>query len=63
MAMCPDGGLLMLGSSVHRKVGYMYRQYRKLHGNDDTDSLRSTATMFAWSPAKLIGKSLDVLPY
>jgi hypothetical protein len=39
MAMCPDGGLLMLGSSVHRKVGYMYRQYKKLHGNDDVEDL------------------------
>jgi hypothetical protein len=33
MAMCPDGGLLMLGSSVHRKAGYMYRKFRDLHGN------------------------------
>src|SRR5262249_30864021 len=32
MAMCPDGGLLLLGSSVHRRVGYMYRRYKKLHG-------------------------------
>jgi len=35
MAMCPDGGLLMLGSSVYRKRGYMHRQYRELHGNAD----------------------------
>jgi hypothetical protein len=35
MAMCPDGGLLMLGSSVYRKRGYMYRRYKELHGNDD----------------------------
>jgi hypothetical protein len=34
MAMCGDGGLLMLGSSVFRRRGYMWRQYRKLHGND-----------------------------
>jgi hypothetical protein len=34
MAMCPDGGLLMLGSSVYRKRGYMYRQFKRLHGND-----------------------------
>ena len=39
MAMCPDGGLLMLGSSVHRKVGYMYRQYKRLHGNEDVEDL------------------------
>jgi hypothetical protein len=39
MAMCPDGGLLMLGSSVYRKRGYMYRMYKKLHGNDAADDL------------------------
>jgi hypothetical protein len=39
MAMCPDGGLLMLGSSVHRKRGYMYRKYKQLHGNDDAEDL------------------------
>ena len=26
LSMCPDGGLLMLGSSVHRKRGYMYQK-------------------------------------
>jgi hypothetical protein len=39
MAMCPDGGLLMLGSSVYRKRGYMYRRYRELHGNDDAEDI------------------------
>jgi hypothetical protein len=34
MAMVPDGGLLLLGSSVYRRRGFMYRMYRKLHGND-----------------------------
>jgi hypothetical protein len=37
MAMCPDQGILMLGSSVYRKRGYMYRKYRELFGNDDAD--------------------------
>jgi hypothetical protein len=37
MAMCPDGGLLVLGSSVYRKRGFMYRMFKKLHGNDDSD--------------------------
>ncbi len=36
MAMCPDGGILMLGSSVYRKRGFMYRQYKELHGSPDT---------------------------
>jgi hypothetical protein len=29
LSMCPDGGLLLLGSSVHRKRGFMYRKYRQ----------------------------------
>jgi hypothetical protein len=39
MAMCPDGPLLLLGSSVARKRGYMYRKYKELHGNDAADAL------------------------
>jgi hypothetical protein len=39
MAMCHDGGLLMLGSSVHRQKGYMFRRYRELFGNDASDEL------------------------
>jgi hypothetical protein len=39
MAMCPDGGQLCLGSSVHRQRGYMYRKFRELHGNDDADDI------------------------
>jgi hypothetical protein len=38
MAMCPDGGLMILGSSVHRKRGLMYRRYRELFGNNDADA-------------------------
>lgn len=37
MAMCPDGGLLVLGSSVYRKAGLMYRLYKELHGGADAD--------------------------
>jgi hypothetical protein len=39
MAMCPDGGLLLLGSSVHRQRGYCYRKYKELHGNDQADDI------------------------
>ena len=39
MSMTPDGGLLLLGSSVYRKRGYMYRMYKKLHGNNDSEDL------------------------
>ena len=37
MAMCPDGGISILGSSVYRKRGYMFRKYKELFGNDDVD--------------------------
>jgi hypothetical protein len=36
MAMCPDAGILMLGSSVYRKKGYMFRQYKELFANPNT---------------------------
>jgi hypothetical protein len=39
MAMCRDGGLLLLGSSVHRKRGYMFRKFRELYGNDASSDL------------------------
>jgi hypothetical protein len=39
MAMTPDGGLLLLGSSVHRQRGYCYRKYKELHGNDAADDI------------------------
>jgi len=39
MAMCPDQGLLLMASSVHRKAGYMFRKYRELHGNDEAEDL------------------------
>jgi hypothetical protein len=39
MAMCPDGGLLLLGSSVYRKRGYMFRMFRKLHGDDEAEDI------------------------
>ncbi|MBV8287557.1 MAG: hypothetical protein JOZ35_11605 [Hyphomicrobiales bacterium] len=39
MAMCPDGGLLLLGSSVHRKRGYMFRKWKELYGNDESESI------------------------
>jgi hypothetical protein len=61
MAMCPNGGLLLLGSSVHRKVGYMHRQYKKLHGNDDSEDIcwfAPSAVMNPVLPAHVIDKAL-----
>jgi hypothetical protein len=51
MAMCPDGGLLMLGSSVHRKRGYMYRKYKQLHGVDGSDDICWFAPSAVMNPA------------
>jgi hypothetical protein len=48
MAMCPDAGLLLLGSSVFRKRGYLYRKYRELFGNNDADA--EDVCWFAPSP-------------
>lgn len=50
MAMCPDGGLLLLGSSVYRRRGYMYRMFRKLHGNDDANDICWFATSRTMNP-------------
>jgi hypothetical protein len=62
MAMCPDQGLLLLGSSVYRKRGFMFRQYRKLHGNDiDTGSLcwfAPSPTMNPQLPQAVIDRAL-----
>jgi hypothetical protein len=61
MAMCPDGGLLMLGSSVHRKRGYMYRKYKQLHGNDASEDLcwfAPSGVMNPTLPAHVVDKAL-----
>jgi hypothetical protein len=61
MAMCPDTGLLLLASSVFRKVGYMYRQYKKLHGNDDAEELcwfAPSAVMNPRLPVSVIDSAL-----
>jgi hypothetical protein len=39
MAMCPDAGLLVMGSSVYRKRGFMHRMYKELHGNDTAEDI------------------------
>ena len=63
MAMCPDlpGGMLLLGSSVFRKRGYMYRCYRELFGNNDTDDLcwfAPSATINPALPRSVIERAL-----
>jgi hypothetical protein len=39
MSMCPDGGLLLMGSSVYRQRGWMYRKFKELHGNDESEDI------------------------
>jgi len=56
MAMCPDnlpddpGGLLILGSSVFRRKGYMYRRFKELHGNNDSNDICWFATSQTMNP-------------
>jgi hypothetical protein len=50
LAMCGDEGLLVLGSSVYRKKGYMYRQWKALWGQDDADTLVWLATSACMNP-------------
>jgi hypothetical protein len=37
LSMAPDGGLMAMWSSVHRKRGYAYRKYKQLFGVDGAD--------------------------
>ena len=61
MAMCPDGGLLMLGSSIYRRRGYMYRKFKQLHGNDDSDDIcwfAASAVMNPRLPPHVVERAL-----
>jgi group II intron reverse transcriptase/maturase len=51
MAMCPDGGLLLLGSSVHRKRGYMFRKWKELYGNNEAEGVCWFAPSAVMNPA------------
>jgi hypothetical protein len=65
MAMIPDGGMLMMASSVHRKRGYMHRRWKELHGNDADEDicwLSPSATMNPALPAKVVEKALAADP-
>lgn len=61
MAMIPDGGLMVMASSVHRKKGYMYRRWKELHGNDDAEDicwLAPSRTMNPALPEKVVTKAI-----
>ena len=54
MAMCPDAGLLMLGSQRAPETRYMYRKYRELFGNDASEAI-------CWfAPSTLMNPKLPV---
>jgi hypothetical protein len=66
MAMCPDGGLLLLGSSVHRKRGYMFRKWKELYGDDESESVcwfAPSAVMNPKLPAHVVDRALAEDPH
>jgi hypothetical protein len=66
MAMTPGGGLLLLGSSVHRRRGYMYEQHRKLFGNNESEDIcwfASSTTMNSKIPQGVIDRALAEDPH
>jgi hypothetical protein len=62
MAMTPSpGGILMASSSVYRRAGFMYEQWKELHGADAADDicwLSPSSTMNSMIPPKVIEKAL-----
>jgi hypothetical protein len=71
MAMIPDGGLLLLGSSVHRRRGFMYRQWKERYGREDDAEdglgpvvwLAPSATMNPALPAGVVRRALADDPW
>jgi hypothetical protein len=65
MSMIPDGGLLMMASTVHRKRGYMHRQWRECHGNNDSEDicwLSPSTTMNPLLPPAVVEKAVKADP-
>jgi hypothetical protein len=61
LSMCPDGGLLALWSSVHRKRGYAWRKFKQCHGVDNADDLvwfAPSAVMNPLLPQGVVDKAL-----
>ena len=68
MAMSPDGGFLVLWSSVHKRKGFMYRKFRQLHGNDDEASdeicwYAPSSVMNPKLPARVVEQAMSEDPY
>jgi hypothetical protein len=66
MAMIPDGGLLVMSSSVHKKRGYMHRMWKELHGNDEAEDvcwLSPSAVMNPSLPPKVVERAMKKDPH
>ena len=68
MGMCPDQGLLILGSSVHRRTGHAYRMYKELHGNNEAGDedicwFAPSRTMNPLLPQSVIDRALAKDPH
>lgn len=62
MAMTPGGGLLLMQSSVYRRHGYMFRRFRELHGNDESEEicwLATSQTMNPALPSKIVTAAME----
>ncbi len=51
MAMTPDGGVMIMSSTVYRRRGYMARRFRELHGNDEAEDICWLAASRTMNPA------------
>lgn len=51
LAMCPDGGMMVLSSSVYRKRGLLYRRWKEFFGRDESDDLIWLASSRVMNPA------------
>jgi hypothetical protein len=61
LSLCPDQGLMILGSSVHRRRGYMYKRHKQLWGDDSAEDLvwlAPSARMNPRLPQAVVDKAL-----
>jgi hypothetical protein len=60
MSMTPDGGVLVMASSVGRRAGFMHRKWKELFGVDDAEDvvwLASSRTMNPQLSEKVVAKA------
>jgi hypothetical protein len=65
MSMCPDGGLMVMASTVYRKKGLMHRVYQESHGNEQSDDLVWFAPSRVMNPAlpeSVVSKQIEKDP-